>query len=427
MGNQLLQPLFPRAGNIIFEWLCIAIVYSLFFWTAGNSAFLIVLTAYWLFFQKKFFDLKTDRTRLMLLFCSLYLISLVGLVYTSNLSDGLFRLQQKSALLFLPLIFGTTLLPAKTYKIIRIHFVLATCLACLISLTYGLVKFYQTGEAGMISREALTIFPDLNPPMTAILCLLAVIILLHNYDNDDRKWAMPVVSIVVFLSGYTILLGVRLVIFCLFLILLVFILRYISSLFFRVLLGGIFIFVTVLSFLFIPGLNRKWKEAFDFSAQNTIELDKDASLGRTWGGKSIRFAIWECSGDILKRHWLTGVGTGDVQDSLQAAYANRKFYFAAFHNKYNAHNQYLEMWLANGLPGLLIYALCLAVPLVMHIRQASAIDYSLFLCLILVMSFTETFLNVNKGTIMYSLFNSIFGFAYLAPAAWPANTNKTSA
>ncbi|HYJ37497.1 MAG TPA: O-antigen ligase family protein [Chitinophagaceae bacterium] len=427
MGNQLLRPLFPRAGNIIFEWLCIAIVYSLFFWTAGNSVVLILLAAYWLLFQKKFFDLNTDRTRLMLLFCSLYLVSLVGLIYTSNLSDGLFRLQQKSALLFLPLIFGTVLLPQKTYKIIRIHFVIATCLACLISLIYGLVKFYETGVAEMISREALTIFPDLNPPMTGILCLLAVIILLHDYNNNDRKWTIPVVSVVVFLSGYTILLGVRLVIFCLFLILLIFIFRYISSLFFRVLLGGIFIFVTVLSFIFIPGLNRKWREAFDFSAQNTIELDKDASLGRPWGGKSIRFAIWECSGDILKKHWLTGVGTGDVQDSLQAAYANRKFYFAAFHNKYNAHNQYLEMWLANGLAGILIFILCLAVPLVMHIRQASAMDYSLFLCLILVMSITESFLNVNKGTIMYSLFNSIFGFAYLAPATWSVNTNKTSA
>jgi O-antigen ligase len=119
------------------------------------------------------------------------------------------------------------------------------------------------------------------------------------------------------------------------------------------------------------------------------------------------------------------VGTGDVQDSLQAAYEHRKFYFAAHHNKYNAHNQYLEMWLANGLAGLLIYILCLAMPLIRHVRSISALDYTMFLCLIMVMSFTETFLNVNKGVIWYSFFNSIFGFAYLRPFVGKASNKPT--
>jgi O-antigen ligase len=187
-----------------------------------------------------------------------------------------------------------------------------------------------------------------------------------------------------------------------------------------------FVLATILSLLFIPSLQYKWKELVNFSQQNRIQLDKDASLGKSWGGTSIRIAIWQCSEDIINRHWLFGVGTGDVQDSLQAAYKHRKFYFAALYNKYNAHNQYLEMWLANGLPGLLIYILCIFVPLVMHIRERNALDYVLFLLLILVISFTESFLNVNKGTIWYSLFNSIFGFAYLKPALKPETTIKDS-
>jgi len=194
----------------------------------------------------------------------------------------------------------------------------------------------------------------------------------------------------------------------------------------RILLASGFVLATAISLLFIPALNRKWKELVDFSPQNTIVLDKDSSLGRSWGGKSIRLAIWQCSKDVIKRNWLTGVGTGDVQDSLQAAYAQRKFYFAAYHNKYNAHNEYLEMWLANGLPGLLIYVSCLVIPLLMFGGKASALDYTLFICLLLVMSFTETFLNVNKGVILYSFFNSIFGFAYFTTGVRPTSQNRSA-
>ncbi len=425
MFNQLLRRLLPADGNIVFEWLCIGIVYTLLFWPGGNSGFIILLAAYWLFFQKKYFDLSTARTRFMLLFCSLYLVSIVGLLNTSNFDEGLFRLQQKSALFFLPLIFGTILLPEKTYRLICTHFIIATCLACAISLGYGFVRFIETGQSAALTREWLAIYRDLNPPMTGLIILLAVILLLHQYYKVSNRQKILVALVVAFLSIYTILLGVRLIVFCLFLILLVFIFRYISSLAYRLLLAGVFILVTALSLFFIPSLNRKWKELVDFSPENTIVLDRDSSLGKHWGGKSIRLAIWKCSEDIIKKHWLSGVGTGDVQDSLQAAYANRKFYFASHYNKYNAHNQYIEMWLANGLPGLVIYILCLVLPLIQYVRKLSALDYTLFLCLVIVMSFTETFLNVNKGIVWYSFFNSIFGFVYLRPFLTNVNNKPT--
>ena len=119
------HPLVPTGKHLVFEWLCIAIVYSMFFWTGGNSGFIILLTAYWLFFEKKFFDVSSKRTQLMFLFCSLYLISLIGLLNTANMEIGLFRLQQKSAIFFFPIIFGTTILAERSFRIIKIHFVLA--------------------------------------------------------------------------------------------------------------------------------------------------------------------------------------------------------------------------------------------------------------------------------------------------------------
>src|SRR2546421_11784417 len=162
------------------------------------------------------------------------------------------------------------------------------------------------------------------------------------------------------------LLSVRLIIFCLLFIVLVFIFRYLSSPFLRLACIILLFVVTTLSVVFIPTLKQQWIELTDFSGNTRIALDKDASLGKSWGGKSIRVAIWQCSMDIVNRHWLLGVGTGDVQDSLQAAYEKRKFYFASRFNRYNVHNQLLELWIGNGLPGLLIYLLCLVVPMLVY-------------------------------------------------------------
>ncbi len=404
--------------NSIFEWLCIAIVYTIYFWPAGNSGLIILLTIYWLFFKKKSFDLSSVRTRLMILFCSLFLVALIGLSYTENMQDGIFRLQQKSAIFFFPLIFGTIKISEQSIKKIKFHFILATCLACTISIIYGLIQFFSTGNPDMLAKHNLMIFRDLNPPMSGLLCLVAIIILISEFYWQTTKKIL-LISAVSLLSLYIFLLSVRLVIACLLGVLLIFAMRSITSVMHRILLAAMLILVSVLATVFIPTFNKQWKELVDFSASNTIVLDKDESLGRGWGGKSIRIAIWKCSKDVLSDHWLTGVGTGDVQDSLQAAYEKRKFYFAAYHNTYNAHNQYLEFWLANGLPGLLIYILCLIVPLLLYQKYQGSLGYSLFLAIVIIISFTETFLNVNKGIIWYSFFNSIFAFTY-------GNQNKMS-
>lgn len=395
----------------ILEWLCIAIVYTIYLWPAGNAGFTILLVVYWLIFLKKSFALSTVKSQLTLIFSSLYIITLIGLIYTSNKDEGLFKLQQQSAIFFFPLVFGTIAVPEGFFRKISFHFILATCGAAFISIVSGVVNFIITGDAAMMAKENLMLFRDLNPPMTGVLCLTAIIILLTNYIEEAGHKTVAAFAVIL-LSAYIILLSVRLEIGLLLLILTIFIFKHIRSILHRVGVALILVIATVVSVISIPTLNRQWNELIDFSPENQIMLDQDASLGKNWGGKSIRFAIWDCSEDILKDHWLLGVGTGDVQDTLQATYERRQFYFASRHNRYNAHNQYLETWLATGIPGLIIYISCLFVPLMVFLRQKDGLGYVLFLGLVIVMSFTESFLNVNKGIVWYSFFNSLFSFGF---------------
>ena len=408
----------------IYLWFCIGIVYTMVFWTAGNSILTIALSAFWLFVSKKKLDLSTRRIRLMLVFVSLYIVCIIGMLYTSNIDEGLFRLQQKSALLVFPLIFSTTQLSTEKFKGVSFHFIIAVSLSCIVSLLSGVYKYWTTGIADALNKEQLMVFPDMNPPVTGLFCLLAIIFLL---SPRYRPPVLPVVRLiaVALISGFIMLLSVRLIVFCLLVLLLIYAFIYIKSILYRlVFLFGLILFA-VISIVSIPTLNRQWKELVDVSGESKIALDQDSSLGRAWGGKSIRLALWTCSMDVIKRNWLFGVGTGDVQDSLQASYENRKFYFASRFNKYNAHNQSIEFWIGNGLPGLFIFILCMVLPAVLFHNKPGVLEYFLFLALAFTISMTETLLNVNKGIIWYSFFNSIFAFVYLNPDVNSARTNKS--
>jgi O-antigen ligase len=166
--------------------------------------------------------------------------------------------------------------------------------------------------------------------------------------------------------------------------------------------------------IYNPSLNYQWKDLIDFSEENSIQLDEDKSLGRGWGGKTVRLSIWKCSFDVIKDHWMWGVGTGDAQDELQKAYERRKFYFASMYNRYNAHNQYLQNLLMNGILALVVFLASVIYPLYLSLREGGNLRmYTIFLFAVALIFCTESYLEINKGIVFYSFFNSIFAFCLI--------------
>ena len=50
----------------------------------------------------------------------------------------------------------------------------------------------------------------------------------------------------------------------------------------------------------------------------------DVTKVKTYGGKAIRVAIWQCAQEVVEDNWLIGVGAGDVHKSLQASYKRER-------------------------------------------------------------------------------------------------------
>ncbi|WP_448530320.1 O-antigen ligase family protein [Raineya sp.] len=176
------------------------------------------------------------------------------------------------------------------------------------------------------------------------------------------------------------------------------------------LLWGIAIIGILIGIILLTPYTRK-RFSFLWNTQERIILDKnqDHSLGRNWDGATLRFAQWTCAQELIQKNWLLGVGTGDGQDELQKIYDEYKFYFASKYNRYNAHNQFFETWIALGIVGFIGWLALLVLPLSFFWKEKNYLAWSIWLVLFF-SAFTESYLQRNYGVIVFAIF---YGIAFL--------------
>lgn len=404
----------------MFLFFCCGIAITLIFWILLNSILSIAFFAYWLFFTKKEFSWKLPRSRYVLLFCLLYIIVLIGSLYSSNLDAAVSKVQQKSALLFFPIILGTSVvINAKIFKTTFRVFVLSVLAGCFICIGFGFYKYLNTGQVEHLYGYNLIILKGMSPYTFNLCTLFAILFLIHSiYLKSSHKTIsalkniFPELLIILFLILFLLLVGNRNILAITLFIGLFYSIKLLDLWWQKLLTILMMLFIFAVAIAVNPYLNKQWNELKDFSQVNTIQLDDDASLGRSWGGKQLRMALWTCSWDVIKQNWLTGVGTGDAQDELQQAYEKRQFYFASRYNRYNTHNQYLQEAVTFGIIGLSVFLACLVIPLFAKIYPNYKLFYSLFIFSFAIACITDTPLDLNKGIILYSFFNSLIFFTY---------------
>lgn len=90
-----------------------------------------------------------------------------------------------------------------------------------------------------------------------------------------------------------------------------------------------------------------------FTELGQFEYDIRATELKDFSGLTVRLAEWEGVFTALEGHWWLGHGTGAGHAALRTGYEKIGFQVGLDYN-YNAHNQYLETWLHNGLIGLMM-------------------------------------------------------------------------
>lgn len=387
--------------NKLFSALTAAFVFSIPFLASINSTLAILLILVWIVAIRKSFR----RIGEMFMVTILFWISVAGMAYTSNVEEGLFRLQQKALLAVIPLVYFTADVNRRNLsKIILSLFVLAIVAACLFCLGDAFLHWIQTNATDRFFSHGLVYAIDLYAYVLAVGCVMAQVILV-----EARRGTVALFGWLTKGTYHRILAGFLVVMMFLLSVqqVLIIWLAWICFQAFRsagapryrfALLGGM-ILITTVAVVTIPPLRQKTMELVFDSARNTIPLDDEAPWNKEWNGISVRKAIWTCSWDVVRLHPWFGVGTGDSQDALQQSYSDRKFYLAALYNRYNAHNQYIQVLVGFGAVGFLLWAFSLGWSIRRFIDNPVFLQCWVILCLAML---TESMLETNKGILLTS-------------------------
>lgn len=327
------------------------------------------------------------------------LISCIGLLYTSNIKQGLAEMERAAYPLALAIIF----LFAKDYtegtndhlKSFSIGCFLITLIAFVTAWTsLESREFYSVLKTGHIS---LTKFIGIQPLYLSVFFIIIAFYLLEKLRLTLHGKSFLKLSLILI----TLVLAVVLVFF----------LRSKTAL---LILPTLFIIYLVIVFK-----KRGWWLAFILLLTTllTFLIDKGGppkfinSYGRTVSQAfDQRLLIWRGAIEAIKHTPIWGAGTGDVQASLNKGY-EMIGYQEGITNSYNAHNQYLQFMARNGLVELL-YFMALLFYSFWKSTQQSNYTFLMFNILISLVMLTESFLSVQKGIAFFYFF--LFAFLILS-------------
>ena len=120
---------------------------------------------------------------------------------------------------------------------------------------------------------------------------------------------------------------------------------------------------------------------------------------------SERLIVWKAGIEVIKEHPVFGVGTGDVKDALLSEY-QKENKVLVYNMRLNAHNQYLQTYIALGILGVLLLLIYLVIPGWVAFRRIHFIYFS-FLAVFTFNILVESMLEVQAGVIYYAFFNSL--------------------
>lgn len=366
-----------------------------------------VYLAAWLLFALLFFMTHkslsgTFFTPLWLILPLFFLVHLAGMLYTHNSKSGWFDLEVKLSIFILPIIFyfQHKSLNRQNVKYFKWFYLFSIFGISLFLLSKGIIA-YNKGDIGKLYYNELS--APYHPSYLAMYVVMAILFLFDFMVNEKRKALIFVYFLfLVYFLCFIFLLSSKAGILSVPLVLTLAALHYI----FRNGKLWVPLIVIVLAFLFAyEGIlgNDRFKAVaatVQTAETNTATTESNAA----------RWLVWQAGLEIVKQNPMFGVGTGDIKDVLLAEYAKRKM-TGAIEKKLNAHNQFLETTIGQGIIGLFFLLLVFFIPFFRAFKENNVV-WMLFLVLVGFNFLFESMLNTQLGVFFFSYFYSFFIFEY---------------
>ena len=343
-----------------------------------------------------------EISTLMILFFGLHL---TGLTYSENLDRGWFDIEVKLSLFAFPFAFvGFRFVRETNFKRIIMMFVYGTSMASLYCLVMSSYKYFVLDLPYyhfITTRFSIIVHPSYFA-LYLIFSILALAVLWPSFFVNTKLNAFFNFLFMVFLSIILVLTGSKTG-FIMWIILAISITVYAVKIA-RYKLIPILSLMVVFSSI---GILFQSAPLLQSRIVNVLNVAQSDNLDpKAVESTAVRALIYSSAVEVVTHQNWYGNGTGDFQVVLDDEY-NKKGYVQAADKHLNAHNLFLQTWIALGIPGI---AMIFGVFILMFLSafKSSELLYQGFTLFFLIISLTESTFYVQAGVVFFSFFTVLF-------------------
>jgi len=336
-----------------------------------------------------------------------YLLHIIGLIYTENLSYGIFVLEKKISLLLLPLLLfpAWQKLDSREKSELPFRLGIITIASSLFFLLQALLNkilcddpraFHPDYFASIqyvyysiyFATGSLLMLTAMPSRLKNVKVKIPIYLLLIGYSLGMLVLTSSKTGIISYVIGLGYFLYIQLP----------------SRRLFYASLAGVILSLSLFLAIHPATLNR------------FLELKKNLSVVKEdklqnyeeFTGLNLRLYFWKSSITQLweDNRFFAGTGTGDGQDYLNMTYQKHRLDRYGYTN-YDAHSQWVTTLIQLGLLGLGILGALLGWT-IYKARNLGNYELLFFIWIIFCFSFSESVLESNKGIVFFALLFSVF-------------------
>ncbi|MDB5001685.1 MAG: O-antigen ligase family protein, partial [Mucilaginibacter sp.] len=357
-------------------------------------------------------NIKPVFTLTNLMLQSVFFVTVIGTLYTINKTQAFNEWSRQVVILLIPIIYCLNTLDLKKY---RDNLLLVFALGCTATILYLYIQVFIT-----IKYYHLPVSAVFSSAFTN-----------HNFSEPidmhatffSMQIAVALVYLLYVLVKETAIAQKTLYAFCCFVLM-----GGILQLSSKSVFAGLLIIVNVALPYFLLTGRAKIKyitvaasisalvitgiySIDNFKSHYITDLQKDLSKASANELTDPRLARWGVALQLAAQAPIVGHGSGSEIQLLKERFFQHKFYRSYLHGL-NAHNQFISFFIKTGIWGMLVYLAILFFGFRMAISKNDLLLFS-FMVIITVVSFSENYLDVDKGVFFYSVFFSLFMFSQI--------------
>jgi O-antigen ligase len=345
------------------------------------------------------------RNKYVLLFMALYIIYLIGMIYTKNTAHGWMDMQIKLSLILFPLVLSSEgQMDFTKQKWFGFAFISGAVLHGLGCLIYATCLYLSQG---IIIFTYMTFSKFVHPTYYSMYIDTAFVFMYYAITEKGKglriKEKLFIYISAAFLLIILILLQSKMGLIITTLLVPSLLLKYFLSR--HSIFKAIATVVAVLGLLVI-GISKVTR----FNALGSVLSGQKVDVQSVESNQA-RVLVWQASWKVIENSPIIGSGTGNAKYVLMDEY-QKEGMTGAYREMLNSHNQYLQTMVAVGIPGLLILLGNLFIPMFTAIKRKRFV-YLMFLIILCLNFLTESMLDQQAGTMFYGLFNSLLMFNFV--------------